>query len=507
MSATSAVADPLPGRAEGARTGALSPSQRSGGAVEGDAAFDFSEVLSEVGQPEDSKGSAPAEEETGSAEAGASRSPRLLPAAHSWTLAWPPLDGAGANGDLQPLPDGQLEAERGSTPRAGSRPSKDALANGKPTAGSVSRTLGPASSEGAAGSNQIEREALFGLTTEGSPDDAARATGRLARSQGVPGPGSSFSGNGQAGAMHLEAKVAIVRQETHFSPAASLEGSLTTPRAVSARIEAESAESAEPPAIRSGDPGSETGATSQRLDGRDRPSRVPRGLSGGNGTGGGLGPAESRSQADRSQGSPESDGSAANDVAATAARQAPTLAPAPLAPAAQIAGRVAGELTSQVNWVSAGSEGISAGQKPGAQVLRVLEIRLEPAELGTVSVRMSLRGSALEVHVAADRADTARLVQQDRDVLADRLQAAGYSLDTLVIQARDPDRAAVFNAASGGQVPPGTLAQSQSGGAGGGARPGSANTSGREAARQGAQGSNDDTGGPNDRSAAGGLYV
>jgi chemotaxis protein MotD len=503
MSATSAVADPLPGRAEGARTGALSPSQRSGGAVEGDAAFDFSEVLSEVGQPEDSKGSAPAEEETGSAEAGASRSPRLLPAAHSWTLAWPPLDGAGANGDLQPLPDGQLEAERGSTPRAGSRPSKDALANGKPTAGSVSRTLGPASSEAGA----IEPAETSELFFEASPDDVAGAV-RAVRSREALGPGSSpSSGKGQPGALHFETQVAIVRQETHFSPAAPLDGGLPMPQATSGRIKIESVEGAEPPAIRSGDPGSETGATSQRLDGRDRPSRVPRGLSGGNGTGGGLGSAESRSQADRSQGSPESNGSAANDVAATAARQAPTLAPAPLAPAAQIAGRVAGELTSQVNWVSAGSEGISAGQKPGAQVLRVLEIRLEPAELGTVSVRMSLRGSALEVHVAADRADTARLVQQDRDVLADRLQAAGYSLDTLVIQARDPDRAAVFNAASGGQVPPGTLAQSQSGGAGGGAHPGSANTSGREAVRQGAQGSNDDTGGPNDRSAAGGLYV
>jgi chemotaxis protein MotD len=496
MSATSAVADLLPGRAEGARAGALSLTQRGRGAVEGDAASDFSEVLSEVAKPQDVKDGAPREEESGPAEGGASPSPRMLQVTHSLTMAWPPPDDPGA------LPDGQVEAESGSAPRAGSRPPKDALANGKPTAGSVSRTLGPASLEAGA----IEPAETAELFFEASPDDVAGAV-RAVRSQEALGPGSSpSSGKGQAGALHLETKIAIVRQETHFSPVAPPDGGLPIPQATSGRIKIDSAEGAERPAVRSGDPGSETGATAERPEGRGRPARVSRGLPGGDGTGGGLGSSESRSQADRSQGSPGSNGST-TDVVAAAARQVPNPAPAPVTPAGQIASRIAGELASQVHSGPAGSEGRLSGHRPGAHVLRVLEIQLEPAELGTVSVRMSLRGSALEVHVAADRADTARLVQQDRDILSDRLQAAGYSLDTLVIQARDPDRAAALSAASGGHPSPGTLAQAQSDGAGGGAYPGGTNSSEREAARQAAEGANDDRGEPNDRSAAGALYV
>jgi chemotaxis protein MotD len=490
MTATSAVADVLPGRAEGVRTGALSPNQRGRGAVEGDAASDFAEVLSEVAKPEDVKDGASRQEESGPAEAGASPSPRMLQVTHSLTMAWPPPDDAGA------LPDGQVEAESGGAPRGGSRPPKDALANGRATAGSVSRTLAPASLQPGA----IEPAETSGLSFEASQDDVTGAV-RSVRSQDVLGPGSSpSSGKGQAGALHLETKIAIVRQETHFSPAAPLDGGLPMPQATSGRIKIESAEGAEGPAIRSGDPGSQTGATAERPEGRGRPARVSRGVPGGDGTGGGLGSAESRSQADRSQGSPGSNGSTTDAVAA-AARQVPNPTPAPVTPAGQIASRIAGELASQVHSGPAGSEGRLSGHRPEAHVLRVLEIQLEPAELGTVSVRMSLRGSALEVHVAADRADTARLVQQDRDILSDRLQAAGYTVDRLLIQAREPDRTAILNA------PPGTLGQAQSGGAGGGAYPGGTNSSERDASRQVAEGSNDDRGEPNDRSAAGGLYV
>lgn len=70
------------------------------------------------------------------------------------------------------------------------------------------------------------------------------------------------------------------------------------------------------------------------------------------------------------------------------------------------------------------------GQSPdaprtGGGPLRLLDIQLHPADLGTVTVRMRMSDAGLEVRLSADKAETARMLRDDHAKLADMLAAEG----------------------------------------------------------------------------------
>jgi hypothetical protein len=67
--------------------------------------------------------------------------------------------------------------------------------------------------------------------------------------------------------------------------------------------------------------------------------------------------------------------------------------------------------------------------------LKILHIKLEPDNLGEVSVKMRLVGGALELHLEASRAETVELLMKDKDVLNRLLRASGYTPDVVTIQA------------------------------------------------------------------------
>lgn len=73
-------------------------------------------------------------------------------------------------------------------------------------------------------------------------------------------------------------------------------------------------------------------------------------------------------------------------------------------------------------------------QTPSRGPLRVLHIKLEPEDLGAVVLRMRLVGQSLELHVEAARAETAHLLDKDRDALVRGLRASGYSPDVVTVQ-------------------------------------------------------------------------
>jgi hypothetical protein len=66
----------------------------------------------------------------------------------------------------------------------------------------------------------------------------------------------------------------------------------------------------------------------------------------------------------------------------------------------------------------------------------ILRLRLEPEDLGGVTVKMRLAGARLDLQVEAEQPETARLIDKDRDLLAGKLQSAGYAVDALVINSR-----------------------------------------------------------------------
>lgn len=87
-----------------------------------------------------------------------------------------------------------------------------------------------------------------------------------------------------------------------------------------------------------------------------------------------------------------------------------------------------------------------AGAVPGLAVMKppikVLSIQLQPADLGTITVRMELKDSELKLRVEADRADTADLIRGDQDTLSRLLRSAGYAVDPSAIRVVEGDRVA-----------------------------------------------------------------
>lgn len=523
MSATNAVADLLPGL-EGAKTRALSSQQgarRQG--IHDDGASGFSEALSELGNAGSAKeGLAAPREDT---EGGERRPLRPLQATRFWNTArWASPERVGAGDDLHSSQVEETHTQSAKEPLGGVRAARPVKETGGPWAadpsGSAQGIVGGAPDLiGTAAGPGTETPRTAEGVFDAQAAEASSATARQLRQQGGPHSGAlrapSLS-SPEAGALEVEAKLSVVRQEVHFAPTAPIAVGLPSDWAPLALPQAKAAASGSVPlpdgsAQKSDDGSGDSGPVSDRLKGQNRPPRGQRVLPSANVTAGPTGSVTARSPGGDAQTLAKADASTALDASAPSGRQdlPSTSAGMPASAGQQIADRLASELPSDSSAGPARSQaGLSAHKPPAGPVLRVLEIQLEPAELGTVSVRMSLRGNALEVHLAADRADTARLVQQDRDALSDRLQAAGYAVDALVIQAKETDRAGAAPPAGTGQPGVGPFAHAQSGGSGAGGDPAGSDRPGAETGGRFSEGHIHDAGEErHDGSAARGLYV
>lgn len=100
--------------------------------------------------------------------------------------------------------------------------------------------------------------------------------------------------------------------------------------------------------------------------------------------------------------------------------------------------------------------------KQSDPVLRILEIRLEPKELGTVVVRMTLQDNVLNVELGFGKSDAAAAIAKSTDQLSSYLRASGYDVDSIIVRVVDADRAPipVLNAVSGADTVQGQNGQS-----------------------------------------------
>jgi hypothetical protein len=119
----------------------------------------------------------------------------------------------------------------------------------------------------------------------------------------------------------------------------------------------------------------------------------------------------------------------------------PPVAPAPID---QIVSRImveadGSEPVEQNSGLGSSNDRLMAGNAmeslPGTfSAVKILSLRLEPAHLGAVTLRLRLSGANLGVEVEAEQADTADLLSKDSAALVEKLQASGYSLEQLVIR-------------------------------------------------------------------------
>ncbi|MGQ7792566.1 flagellar hook-length control protein FliK [Faunimonas sp. B44] len=78
------------------------------------------------------------------------------------------------------------------------------------------------------------------------------------------------------------------------------------------------------------------------------------------------------------------------------------------------------------------------GRTTSGPVMRSLEIRLDPEQLGEVGVRLRLRGSVIDIVLDVARDDLARELRAHQGGLAERLGRAGLELDALTVRSGDP---------------------------------------------------------------------
>ena len=97
-----------------------------------------------------------------------------------------------------------------------------------------------------------------------------------------------------------------------------------------------------------------------------------------------------------------------------------------------------------------------AAKPLASSVVKILHLELQPADLGTITIRMSLKQDALDIRVEASRYDTACMLQRDQDSLAKILTSAGYRIDGMTVVTAVTDGAAVSDGRSQAFLPSST---------------------------------------------------
>lgn len=99
-------------------------------------------------------------------------------------------------------------------------------------------------------------------------------------------------------------------------------------------------------------------------------------------------------------------------------------------PAEQIAAVVRSEITGE----TAGAE---VGSTTTNGTVKVLHIQLNPENLGSVTVRISLKDDVINLHLEAQRPETAHTIEREREALSAALKQAGYVVDGITAQQAD----------------------------------------------------------------------
>lgn len=65
---------------------------------------------------------------------------------------------------------------------------------------------------------------------------------------------------------------------------------------------------------------------------------------------------------------------------------------------------------------------------------KVLHLELRPVELGSLTVKMRLAQGGMEIRIEADKAETARMLANDKDALREVVKQSGFSVDAVSIE-------------------------------------------------------------------------
>gem|GEM_PF-5336184 len=270
-----------------------------------------------------------------------------------------------------------------------------------------------------------------------------------ARTRLFEGPGMGVANT------EAEVRVSVITRETHYAPVApaSLSGPATERAVIPANLGTGlSAHMALSSADRSASAENPPSAEAVQVSGAvDVTARSRSGVAGEESEDGFrhrmLATQEAKVGAEDGQDAEPAGRKAAPAAAAGEARVSGVGSPqsAPATPAASVLPQVVDRITTMLSQPSGdtpdtSAKGTTAAAPSAGSQLKVLRIELQPAELGTIEVHLSLREDALELKLDASRAETATLIARDKDTLANMLRSAGYLIDGLTVQVVESDR-------------------------------------------------------------------
>lgn len=115
----------------------------------------------------------------------------------------------------------------------------------------------------------------------------------------------------------------------------------------------------------------------------------------------------------------------------------------------QIAARIRADL---------GADGLGETSSDG--VVKVLKLELKPANLGAVTLRMSLKDNVITLHLETQNAETQALIEREQAKLSKTLSAAGYTVDAITAAQGEGARSAAAVSTPGGDAGSGPFQQS-----------------------------------------------
>jgi flagellar hook-length control protein FliK len=80
---------------------------------------------------------------------------------------------------------------------------------------------------------------------------------------------------------------------------------------------------------------------------------------------------------------------------------------------------------------------------------REIQLHLRPPDLGQLAIRVVVHDGVLQAHIAADRPEAARLLEQSLGHLQDILAERGYELGSVDVEAGGPEAGGAGSGAAG----------------------------------------------------------
>ncbi len=377
--------------------------------------------------------------------------------------------------------------------------------------------LGAVADENPAGSLELAGEPVM----PSSPEAVSLAADSAASLED-PLPMPASAGDSRSASLAKESfapgaptTVTVIGQETHFAPVAAAPAAIEAAR-LSAPATANAPDADARPAEGAG---SDDGAGAANLDAehadlgraalasQDIGARDGARQGGGGGSERSAGETQGLARSERPGNADDGDGAKTEPARVLERGEADVRAASGPSPATQIARRVIAEALSAAAAAAAPAEAGGSETARGT-VVRVLEIELEPASLGKVTIRMELKDDVLSLRLETAHREATVVIEKERDKLSNALKSAGYVVDAITAQTAEPQRASAQGplAATGAQSSPFSSSQSQAGLAhsqGGG---GQQHEAGRGESPPASRGINEGPENPSART-AGALYV